>query len=109
MAAGDLHAMRQARSQHDVSAAPLVSPAGVTGLAAPMANAADAEAKSPLSPMATFDSLTVSDIPTAHKDGIPRPSSQPAGLHRLNDLGRLNTRVRAQSAVARNCVAASSA
>ncbi|MGW7218412.1 hypothetical protein [Streptomyces collinus] len=74
-----------------------------------MANAADAEAKSPLSPMATLDSLTVSDIPAAHKDGIPRPSSQPAGLHRLNDLGRLNTRVRAQSAVARNCVAASSA
>jgi hypothetical protein len=55
-----------------------------------MANAADAEAKSPLSPMATLDSLTVSDIPAAHKDGIPRPSSQPAGLNRLNDLGRLN-------------------
>lgn len=55
-----------------------------------MANAADAEAKSPLSPMATLDSLTVNDIPAAHKDEIPRPSSQPAGLNRLNDLDQLN-------------------
>ncbi|MEU2541368.1 hypothetical protein [Streptomyces iakyrus] len=54
--------------------------AGVTGLAAPMANAADAEAKSPLGPMATLDSLTVSDIPAEHKDEIPWPSSQPAGV-----------------------------
>ncbi|MEU3092258.1 hypothetical protein ACWCQ0_31590 [Streptomyces massasporeus] len=64
--------------------------AGVTGLAAPMANAADAEAKSPLSPMATLDSLTVSGIPAAHKAEIPRPSSQLAGLNRLNDLDQLN-------------------
>lgn len=55
-----------------------------------MANAADAEAKSPLSPMATLDSLTVSDIPAANKDEIPRPSSQLAGLNRLNDLDQLN-------------------
>ncbi|MFD5945842.1 hypothetical protein ACFWHO_07560 [Streptomyces collinus] len=55
-----------------------------------MANAADAKEKSPLSPMATLGSPTVSDIPSAHKDGIPRPSSQPVGLNRLNDLGRLN-------------------
>jgi hypothetical protein len=55
-----------------------------------MANAADAEAKSPLSPMATLDSLTVSDIPDRHKDEIPRPSSQLAGLNRLNDLDQLN-------------------
>lgn len=112
-----------------------------------MANAADAEAKSPLSPMATLDSLTVSDIPAAHKDEIPRPSSRLAGLNRLNDLDQLNQVVglvsplfgfvrtsadgsarrgppgvpggprraptvrggRDQSAVARNCVAASSA
>jgi hypothetical protein len=64
--------------------------AGVTGLVAPMANAADAEAKSPLSPMATLDSLAVSDIPAEHKAEIPRPSSQVAGLKRLNDLDQLN-------------------
>ncbi|MFF7892809.1 hypothetical protein ACFZDI_13120 [Streptomyces sp. NPDC007907] len=40
--------------------------------------------------MATFDSLTVSDIPAEHKDVIPRSSSQPAGLNRLNDLDQLN-------------------
>lgn len=55
-----------------------------------MANAADAEAKSPLSPMAMLDSLTVSDIPAEHKDGIPRPSSRLAGLNRLNGLDRLD-------------------
>ncbi|MFE1249280.1 hypothetical protein [Streptomyces sp. NPDC058735] len=64
--------------------------AGVTGLAAPMAQAADAEARSPLSPIAALDSLTVSDIPAPHKDEIPRPSSQLAGLNRLNDLKQLN-------------------
>ncbi|MBB4717416.1 MULTISPECIES: hypothetical protein [Streptomyces] len=64
--------------------------AGVTGLVAPMANAADAEAKSPLSPMSTLDSLAVSDIPAEHKAEIPRPSSQVAGLKRLNDLDQLN-------------------
>ncbi|WDV56390.1 hypothetical protein PV963_41680 [Streptomyces coeruleorubidus] len=56
--------------------------AGVTGLAAPMAHAADAESRSPLSPVATLDSLTVSDIPAEHEDEIPRPSSQPTGLNR---------------------------
>ncbi|MFF6952015.1 hypothetical protein ACFZAD_25580 [Streptomyces iakyrus] len=64
--------------------------AGVTGLAAPMANAADAEAKSPLSPMATLDPRTGSDTPAEHKDETPRPSSQPAALDRLSDLGPLN-------------------
>jgi hypothetical protein len=70
--------------------------AGVTGLAAPMANAADAESRSPLSPLsplspiATLDSLTVSDIPAEHKDEIPRPSSQLAGLKRLDGLNQLN-------------------
>ncbi|MET9395538.1 hypothetical protein ABZY20_34845 [Streptomyces sp. NPDC006624] len=63
---------------------------GVTGLAAPMAQAADAEAKSRLSPVSALDSLAVSDIPAAHKDEIPRPSSQLAGLNRLNDLKQLN-------------------
>ncbi|MEG8277424.1 hypothetical protein [Streptomyces sp. AHA2] len=64
--------------------------AGVTGLAAPMAQAADTGAKSPLSPMAALDSLAVSDIPAEHKDEILRPSSQLAGLNRLNDLNQLN-------------------
>ena len=58
-----------------------------------MANAADAESRSPLSPLspiATLDSLTVSDIPAEHKDEIPRPSSQLTGLKRLDGLNQLN-------------------
>lgn len=64
--------------------------AGVTGLAAPMASAAPADADAAkLSPIATLDSLSVSDIPTERKAEIPRPSEQLAQLNRLNDLNQL--------------------
>ncbi|MDQ1021905.1 hypothetical protein [Streptomyces afghaniensis] len=66
--------------------------AGVTGLAAPMAAAAERGIPEPAQPVATLDPPAVSDIPAEHKDEIPRPS-----------------RARAQSAEARNWVAASSA
>jgi hypothetical protein len=65
--------------------------AGVTGLAAPMASAAPEDAgAAPLSPMATLDSLTVSDIPAEYKAALPRPSAQLAELNKLNDLNQLS-------------------
>ncbi|MBO4252947.1 hypothetical protein [Streptomyces griseorubiginosus] len=66
--------------------------AGLTGLAAPLASAAEAAAPGTgaINPMATLDSLTVSDLPAAHKAEIPRPSGQLQQLNRLNDLGQLH-------------------
>jgi hypothetical protein len=66
--------------------------AGVTGLAAPLANAADASAPATgqISPMAVLDSLTVSDIPAEYKAGVPRVSEQARALNQLSELNRLN-------------------
>ncbi|MGW0824566.1 hypothetical protein [Streptomyces sp. NPDC002845] len=63
---------------------------GMTGLAAPMANAADTADADKVNPVAMLDSLTVSDIPEEHKAAIPRPSSQLANLNQLNEVHRLN-------------------
>ncbi|NUO45172.1 MAG: hypothetical protein HOV73_29540 [Streptomyces sp.] len=64
--------------------------AGVTGLAAPMASAAPADADAArLSPIAMLDSLALSDIPAERRAEIPRPSEQLAGLNRVNDLNQL--------------------
>ncbi|MDC2960062.1 hypothetical protein [Streptomyces gilvifuscus] len=62
--------------------------AGITGLAAPMASAAPVAAQDPgrISPMATLDSLAVSEVPQEHVGELPRPSDQ---LQRLNDLNQL--------------------
>ncbi|GLW47431.1 hypothetical protein Stsp02_30930 [Streptomyces sp. NBRC 14336] len=61
----------------------------VTGLAAPMASAAEADAPAGnLSPIRMLDSLTVSDLPEEHKATLPRPSQQ---LNQLNQVpGELN-------------------
>ncbi|MER5453113.1 hypothetical protein ABT065_47305 [Streptomyces sp. NPDC002764] len=63
--------------------------AGITGLTAPMASAAPVAAENPgrISPMATLDSLAVSDVPQEHAGEMPRPSVQ---LQRLNDLNQLH-------------------
>ena len=65
---------------------------GVTGLAAPLANAADAVAPGAdkLNPIATLDSLAVSDIPAERKAEIPRVSQQLTQLNRLDDLNQLH-------------------
>ncbi|MDH6213909.1 hypothetical protein [Streptomyces pseudovenezuelae] len=65
---------------------------GITGLAAPMAGAAEAAAPDAgkINPIATLDSLTVSDIPEQHKSAIPRPSGQLQQLNKLNDLNQLH-------------------
>jgi hypothetical protein len=64
---------------------------GVTGIAAPLANAADAAAPNAgrLTPIAVIDSLAMRDIPAEHKDEIPPVSRQLAGLNRVNDLNQL--------------------
>ncbi|QFR01910.1 hypothetical protein F9278_43475 [Streptomyces phaeolivaceus] len=63
---------------------------GVTGLAAPMANAdATAEATG-LNPMTTLDSLAVSDLPEEHRAALPRPSEQLKSLNHVHELNRLN-------------------
>ncbi|MFI0538245.1 hypothetical protein ACH3VS_05080 [Streptomyces sp. WSLK1-3] len=64
---------------------------GVTGLTAPLANAADAAAPDAgrVNPIAVLDSLAASDIPAEHKDEIPPVSRQLAGLNQLNDLNQL--------------------
>ncbi|WP_330336325.1 hypothetical protein [Streptomyces sp. NBC_00557] len=67
--------------------------AGVTGLAAPLAHAADASAPHTgliPPPMATLDSLTVSDIPARHKAEVPRVSEQLRALNQVGELNRLN-------------------
>jgi hypothetical protein len=63
----------------------------VTGLTAPLANAADTAAPDAgkLSPIATLDSLVLSDIPAEYKDEIPLASKQLAQLNRVNDLDEL--------------------
>ncbi|MET9256290.1 hypothetical protein [Streptomyces sp. NPDC003717] len=62
--------------------------AGVTALAAPLANAADVSApeSGKLSPMRTLDSLALGDLPAEQVRELPRPSQQ---LNRLNDLNQL--------------------
>ncbi|MEU3897377.1 hypothetical protein ACFW4M_15970 [Streptomyces sp. NPDC058794] len=62
--------------------------AGVAGLAAPMASAAEGGAlgADKLSVTKTLDSLAVSDMPAEDRAQMPRPSQQ---LNRLNDLNQL--------------------
>ncbi|MFC9635397.1 hypothetical protein ACFTY8_40690 [Streptomyces mirabilis] len=63
---------------------------GVTGLAAPMASAAEASDAGKLNPISQLDALAVSDIPAEHQADIPRISEQLGGLNRLNDLNQLH-------------------
>ncbi|MFJ9629245.1 hypothetical protein ACIQPR_23845 [Streptomyces sp. NPDC091280] len=65
---------------------------GVTGLVAPMANAADAPAfkDGKVSPVALLDSLAVSEIPAEHQGQIPKVADQMKALNHLNDLQQLH-------------------
>ncbi|MEV5959750.1 hypothetical protein AB0M11_39465 [Streptomyces sp. NPDC051987] len=65
---------------------------GVTGLAAPLANAADASAHHPgkLTALGTLDSLARSDIPAPYKEELPRVSDQVQGLNGVQKLGELH-------------------
>ncbi|MFI9802782.1 hypothetical protein ACIHEJ_00115 [Streptomyces sp. NPDC052301] len=66
--------------------------AGVTGLAAPLANAADASTAhtGQINPMTVLDSLTAGDIPADQQARMPRVSEQLRGLNQLGELNRLN-------------------
>jgi hypothetical protein len=65
---------------------------GVTGLAAPLANAADAGAPNTgqINPMTMLDSLAVSDIPAEHRAEVPSVTEQVRGLNQVSDLNQLN-------------------
>ncbi|MFE9603947.1 hypothetical protein [Streptomyces hokutonensis] len=65
---------------------------GVTGLVAPMANAADAPAfkDGKVSPVALLDSLAVSEIPAEHQAQLPKVADQMKALNHLNDLQQLH-------------------
>lgn len=66
--------------------------AGVTGLAAPLANAADASApdNGKINPITMLDSLAAGDIPAEHRAELPRVSDQLHAMNRLNDLNQLH-------------------
>ncbi|MBE4733847.1 MULTISPECIES: hypothetical protein [Streptomyces] len=63
---------------------------GVTGLAAPMANADAVAEATRLNPMTTLDSLAVSDLPEEQRAALPRPSQQLKSLNQVHELNRLN-------------------
>ncbi|MFJ9561182.1 hypothetical protein ACIRQQ_14245 [Streptomyces fuscichromogenes] len=65
---------------------------GVTGLAAPLATAADASAQHPgkLTALGMLDSLARSDIPAQYKHEIPKVSEQVQGLNGVQKLGELH-------------------
>ena len=65
---------------------------GVTGLAAPLAEAAAAGAPDAgkMNPVALLDSLARTGIPAKHKGEIPRLSGQLAGLNHLHDVSQLH-------------------
>ncbi|WP_089103488.1 hypothetical protein [Streptomyces hyaluromycini] len=65
---------------------------GVTGLAAPLANAADASAQHPgkLTALGMLDSIARSDIPAPYQDEIPKASEQVQGLNGVQKLGELH-------------------
>ncbi|GGQ78237.1 hypothetical protein [Streptomyces asoensis] len=64
--------------------------AGITGLAAPMANAADAPAAGQLNPMTALDSLVAAQIPAEHRAELPPVSRQLGELNKVSQLDRLN-------------------
>ncbi|MFD9389180.1 hypothetical protein ACFWBB_00105 [Streptomyces sp. NPDC060000] len=64
--------------------------AGVTGLAAPMANAADAPTTGRLNPMTVLDSLVAAPIPAEHRAALPPVSRQLGELNKVSRLDQLH-------------------
>ena len=66
--------------------------AGVTGLAAPLAHAADASPAHTgrLNPMTVLDTLTAGDLPAEQQARMPRVSEQLKSLNQVSDLNRLS-------------------
>ncbi|MFJ3230909.1 hypothetical protein [Streptomyces sp. NPDC086787] len=65
---------------------------GVTGLAAPLANAAEATAQNTgkVEPVAMLDALATSEIPAEYQGKLPRVAEQLHSTNGLNDLNQLN-------------------
>ncbi|MEV7392823.1 hypothetical protein [Streptomyces sp. NPDC091215] len=65
---------------------------GVTGLAAPLANAADASPQhtGKISPLGLIDSVSRSDLPAKYQHEIPTLAEQVQGLRGLQKLGELH-------------------
>ncbi|WP_046733405.1 hypothetical protein [Streptomyces humi] len=65
---------------------------GVTGLAAPLANAADTSAQHPgkLTALGVLDSVSSSNIPAEYQDRMPKVSEQVQGLNGVHKLSELH-------------------
>lgn len=65
---------------------------GVTGLAAPLANAADASPQHPgkLTALGVLDSVATSDVPAKYRGKMPKVSEQVQGLNGVHKLGELH-------------------
>ncbi|MFI5794431.1 hypothetical protein [Streptomyces sp. NPDC051677] len=64
--------------------------AGVTGLAAALANAAEAPHTGRFNPMTTPDSLAANQIPVEHRADLPPASRQLGELNKVTQLDKLN-------------------
>ena len=64
--------------------------AGVTGLAAPLASAAEAPAAGKLNPIAVLDSLAEAQIPAGQRGELPPVSRQLGELNKVSQLQQLN-------------------
>ncbi|MER6561242.1 hypothetical protein ABT300_26610 [Streptomyces sp. NPDC001027] len=64
--------------------------AGLTGLAAPMANAADAPTDGRINPLTALDSLATSQIPAEHRSELPPVSRQLGEVKKAAQLQQLS-------------------
>ncbi|MGW1777710.1 hypothetical protein ACWCQQ_01045 [Streptomyces sp. NPDC002143] len=64
--------------------------AGVTGLAAPMANAAEGPDAGRFNPITTLDTLATSQIPAEHRAALPPVSQQVREVKNVSQLQKLN-------------------
>ncbi|MBO7941117.1 MULTISPECIES: hypothetical protein [Streptomyces] len=64
--------------------------AGFTGLAAPMANAAEAPDAGKLNPIAALDALSASQLPPESRGQLPKVSRQVSEVKNVQQLSRLN-------------------
>ncbi|MER5194256.1 hypothetical protein ACWD3J_09525 [Streptomyces sp. NPDC002755] len=67
--------------------------AGVTGLAAPMASAAEAPATGKINPLTALDSLAMSQIPAEYRSDLPpvsRQLSEVKNVSRIEQLSELH-------------------
>ncbi|MFF3935334.1 hypothetical protein [Streptomyces phaeofaciens] len=64
--------------------------AGFTGLAAPLANAAEAPDAGKLNPIAALDALAASQLPQESRGELPKISRQLSEVKNVHQLSKLN-------------------